>query len=185
MGALDMGLAEDELQPLVNAWRQSNPNIVKFWWDVDRCVKKTVKERVPTETNGIQFRYQSGMLSILLPSGRQLSYVKPRIGENRFGGESVTYEGVGGTKKWERIESYGPKFVENIVQAYSRDLLAHSMKTLRHCSIVAHIHDEVIVEADMRMSEKALSEQMGRVPAWADGLLLRADGYETLFYKKD
>ena len=185
MGALDMGLAEEELQPLVDAWRQSNPNIVKFWWDVDRCVKKTIRDRVPTETNGIQFRYQSGMLFILLPSGRQLSYVKPRIGENRFGGESVTYEGIGGTKKWERIESYGPKFVENIVQAYSRDLLAHSMKTLRHCSIVAHIHDEIIVEADMRMSEEVLSEQMGRVPAWANGLLLRADGYETLFYKKD
>ena len=185
MGALDMGLAEDELQPLVDAWRQSNPSIVKFWWDVDRCVKKTIKDRVPTETNGIQFRYQSGMLFILLPSGRQLSYVKPRMGENRFGGESVTYEGIGGTKKWERIESYGPKFVENIVQAYSRDLLAHSMKTLRHCSIVAHIHDEIIVEADMGMSEEVLSEQMGRVPAWADGLLLRADGYETLFYKKD
>lgn len=185
MGALDMGLAEEELQPLVDAWRQSNPNIVKFWWDVDRCVKKTVKERVPTETNGIQFRYQSGMLFILLPSGRQLSYVKPHMGENRFGGESVTYEGIGGTKKWERIESYGPKFVENIVQAYSRDLLAHSMKTLRHCSIVAHIHDEIIVEADMRMSEEVLSEQMGRVPPWAEGLLLRADGYETLFYKKD
>jgi len=185
MGALDMGLAEEELQPLVDAWRQSNPNIVKFWWDVDRCVKKTIKDRVPTETNGIQFRYQSGMLFILLPSGRQLSYVKPRMGENRFGGESVTYEGIGGTKKWERIESYGPKFVENIVQAYSRDLLAHSMKTLRHCSIVAHIHDEIIVEADMRMSEEVLSEQMGRVPPWAKGLLLRADGYETLFYKKD
>lgn len=185
MGALDMGLAEEELQPLVDAWRQSNPNIVKFWWDVDRCVKKTVKERVPTETNGIQFRYQSGMLFILLPSGRQLSYVKPRMGENRFGGESVTYEGIGGTKKWERIESYGPKFVENIVQAYSRDLLAHSLKTLRHCSIVAHIHDEIIVEADMGMSEEVLSEQMGRVPTWAEGLLLRADGYETLFYKKD
>lgn len=185
MGALDMGLAEEELQPLVDAWRQSNPNIVKFWWDVDCCVKKTVKERVPTETNGIQFRYQSGMLFILLPSGRQLSYVKPRMGENRFGGESVTYEGIGGTKKWERIESYGPKFVENIVQAYSRDLLAYSMKTLRHCSIVAHIHDEIIVEADMRMSEEVLSEQMGRVPTWAEGLLLRADGYETLFYKKD
>ena len=185
MGALEMGLAEEELQPLVDAWRQSNPNIVKFWWDVDRCVKKTVKERVPTETNGIQFRYQSGMLFILLPSGRRLSYVKPRMGENRFGGGSVTYEGVGATKKWERIESYGPKFVENIVQAYSRDLLAHSMKTLRHCSIVAHIHDEVIVEADMRMSEAVLSEQMGRIPAWADGLLLRADGYETFFYKKD
>ena len=185
MGGLDMGLAEEELQPLVDAWRQSNPNIVKFWWDVDRCVKKTVKERVPTETNGIQFRYQSGMLFILLPSGRQLSYVKPRMGENRFGGESVTYEGIGGTKKWERIESYGPKFVENIVQAYSRDLLAHSMKTLRHCSIVAHIHDEIIVEADMHMSEEVFSEQMGRVPPWAEGLLLRADGYETLFYKKD
>lgn len=185
MGALDMGLAEKELQLLVDAWRQSNPNIVKFWWDVDRCVKKTVKERVPTKTNGIQFRYQSGMLFILLPSGRQLSYVKPRMGENRFGGESVTYEGIGGTKKWERIESYGPKFVENIVQAYSRDLLAHSMKTLRHCSIVAHIHDEIIVEADMRMSEEVLSEQMGCVPPWAEGLLLRADGYETLFYKKD
>ena len=185
MGALDMGLAEEELQPLVDAWRRSNPNIVKFWWDVDRCVKTTIKERIPTEVNGIQFRYQSGMLFILLPSGRQLSYVKPRIGENRFGGESVTYEGIGGTKKWERIESYGPKFVENIVQAYSRDLLAHSMKTLRHCSIVAHIHDEVIVEADMHMSEAVLSEQMGRIPAWAEGLLLRADGYETLFYKKD
>lgn len=185
MGALDMGLAEEELQPLVDAWRQSKPSIVKFWWDVDRCVKKTIKDRVPTETNGIQFRYQSGMLFILLPSGRQLSYVKPRMGENRFGGESVTYEGIGGTKKWERIESYGPKFVENIVQAYSRDLLAHSMKTLRHCSIVAHIHDEIIVEADMRMSEEVLSEQMGRVPPWAKGLLLRADGYETLFYKKD
>ncbi len=185
MGALDMGLAEEELQPLVDAWRQSNPNIVKFWWDVDRCVKKAVKERIPTETRGIQFRYQSGMLFILLPSGRQLSYVKPRMGENRFGGESVTYEGIGGTKKWERIESYGPKFVENIVQAYSRDLLAHSMKTLRHCSIVAHIHDEIIVEADMRMSEAVLSEQMGRVPPWAEGLLLRADGYETPFYKKD
>ena len=185
MGALDMGLAEEELYPLVDAWRQSNPNIVKFWWDVDRCVKKTIKDRVPTETNGIQFRYQSGMLFILLPSGRQLSYVKPRMGENRFGGESVTYEGIGGTKKWERIESYGPKFVENIVQAYSRDLLAHSMKTLRHCSIVAHIHDEIIVEADMCMSEEVLSEQMGRVPPWAKGLLLRADGYETLFYKKD
>lgn len=110
--------------------------------------------------------------------------MKPRIGENRFGGESVTYEGIGETKKWERIESYGPKFVENIVQAHSRDLLAHSMKTLRHCPIVAHIHDEVIVEADVRMSEAVLSEQMGRVPPWAEGLLLRADGYETLFYKK-
>ena len=130
MGALDMGLSEEELQPLVDSWRAANPNIVRFWWEVDRCVKDTVKNRVPTETHGIRFRYQSGMLFILLPSGRQLSYVKPRMGENRFGGESVTYEGVGGTKKWERIESYGPKFVENIVQAISRDILAHSMRTL-------------------------------------------------------
>lgn len=132
MGALDMGLEEEELQPLVDSWRAANPNIVRFWWDVDRCVKDTVKNKVTTETHGIRFFYQSGMLFIQLPSGRRLSYVKPRMGENRFGGEAVTYEGMGGTKKWERIESYGPKFVENIVQAISRDILAHSMRTLSH-----------------------------------------------------
>ena len=185
MGALDMGLDEEELQPLVDSWRAANPNIVRFWWEVDRSVKDTIKNRVTTETHGIRFRYQSGMLFILLPSGRQLSYVKPRMGENRFGGESVTYEGVGGTKKWERIESYGPKFVENIVQAISRDILAHSMQTLSHCFICGHVHDELIIECSMGVSLDAICEQMGRTPAWIPGLLLRADGYECSFYKKD
>jgi len=185
MGALEMGLDEEELQPLVDSWRAANPNIVKSWWEVDRCVKETVKKRVPTETHGIRFIYQSGMLFIKLPSGRQLSYVKPRMGENRFGGEAVTYEGVGGTKKWERIESYGPKFVENIVQAISRDILAHSMRTLSHCFICGHVHDELIIECSMGVSLDAICEQMGRTPTWIPGLLLRADGYECSFYKKD
>lgn len=185
MGALEMGLILEELQPLVNAWRASNPNIVKFWWDVDSVVKKCIKESKPQETNNIKFHCMSGMLFIVLPSGRQLAYVKPRIGENIFGGESVTYEGVGATKKWERIESYGPKFVENIVQAISRDILMYAMKTLRTCSIVAHVHDEVIIEADPRMSLDAVCEQMGRIPPWAKGLILNADGYECDFYKKD
>lgn len=185
MGALEMGLAEEELKPLVNAWRASNPNIVKFWWDVDSVVKKCIKENKSQKTNNIEFHCMSGMLFIVLPSGRQLAYVKPRIGENIFGGESVTYEGVGGTKKWERIESYGPKFVENIVQAISRDILMHAMKTLRTCNIVAHVHDEVIIEAEPRMSIDNVCEQMGRVPPWAKGLLLNADGYECDFYKKD
>ncbi|WP_368488102.1 DNA polymerase [Clostridium sp. BJN0013] len=185
MGALEMGLEEEELKPLVNAWRASNPNIVKFWWDVDRVVKKCIKENKSQKINNIEFHCMSGMLFIVLPSGRQLAYVKPRIGENIFGGESVTYEGVGGTKKWERIESYGPKFVENIVQAISRDILMYAMKTLRTCSIVAHVHDEVIIEADPRMSIDSVCEQMGRVPPWAKGLLLDADGYECDFYKKD
>ena len=185
MGALEMGLAEEELKPLVNAWRASNPNIVKFWWDVDSVVKKCIKENKSQKTNNIEFHCMSGMLFIVLPSGRQLAYVKPRIGENIFGGESVTYEGVGGTKKWERIESYGPKFVENIVQAISRDILMYAMKTLRNCSIVAHVHDEVIIEADPRISIDSVCDQMGRVPPWAKGLLLNADGYECDFYKKD
>ena len=185
MDALDMGLSEEELQPLVDSWRAANPNIVRFWWEVDRSVKDTIKNRVTTETHGIRFRYQSGMLFILLPSGRQLSYVKPSMGENRFGGESVTYEGVGGTKKWERIESYGPKFVENIVQAISRDILAHSMQTLSHCFICGHVHDELIIECSMGVSLDAVCEQMGRTPPWISGLLLRADGYECSFYKKD
>lgn len=185
MGALEMGLEEEELKPLVNAWRATNPNIVKFWWDVDSVVKKCIKENKSQKTNNIEFHCMSGMLFIILPSGRQLAYVKPRIGENIFGGESVTYEGVGGTKKWERIESYGPKFVENIVQAISRDILMHAMKTLRTCNIVAHVHDEVIIEADPRMLIDSVCEQMGRVPPWAKGLLLNADGYECDFYKKD
>ena len=185
MGALEMGLTEEELPDLVSAWRQSNPNIVRFWWNVDSAVKKAIKEKTTQSTHGISFCCRSGMLFIQLPSGRVLSYVKPRMGENKFGGESVTYEGVGGTKKWERLESYGPKFVENIVQATSRDILMYAMRTLRCCSIVAHVHDEVIIEADPRMSLSAVCEQMARVPAWAEGLLLRADGYTCDFYKKD
>ncbi len=185
MGALEMGLTEDELQPLVGAWRKANPHIVKFWWDVDRAVKTAVKEKTTASTSGVSFSYQSGFLFITLPSGRRLAYVKPRIGENKFGGESVTYEGVGGTKKWERLESYGPKFVENIVQATSRDILMYAMQTLRCCSIVAHVHDELIIECDPRVSLDVICEQMGRVPPWAKGLILRADGYECDFYKKD
>lgn len=185
MGALEMGLSEEELQPLVTAWRDSNPRITQFWWDVDRAVKECIKKRLLTETHGIRFAYQSGMLFITLPSGRRLAYVKPRIGENCFGGESVTYMGVGGTKKWERLESYGPKFVENIVQATARDILCYAMQTLKNCAIVAHIHDEIIIEADRRMSLSAVCEQMGRTPPWAKGLKLRADGYECEFYQKD
>jgi DNA polymerase len=185
MGALEMGLTEDELPQLVDAWRQANPNIVKFWWDVDRAAIEAVRNKHTNITHGIVFSCQSGMLFITLPSGRRLSYVKPRIGENKFGGQCITYEGVGGTKKWERLDSYGPKFVENIVQATSRDILSYAMQTLRNCSIVMHIHDEVVIEADPRMSLQAICEQMGRTPSWAKGLLLRADGYETNFYKKD
>lgn len=185
MGALDIGLEEEELQPLVTAWRDSNPMITQFWWEVDRAVKECVKKRLPTEAYGIRFDYQSAMLFITLPSGRRLAYVKPRIGENIFGGESVTYEGVGGTKKWERLESYGPKFVENIVQATARDILCYAMQTLKHCAIVAHVHDEIIIEADQRTPLSAVCEQMGRTPPWAKDLKLRADGYECMFYQKD
>ena len=185
MGAMEMGLVEEELQPLVDSWRTANPNIVRFWWDVDRAVKKAVKQREPSVLRGIRFECRSGMLFITLPSGRRLAYVKPRIGENRFGGESVTYEGVGAAKKWERIESYGPKFVENIVQAISRDILCYAMRTLSHCRICAHVHDELIIECRKDASLDAICEQMGRTPPWAEGLVLRADGYETLFYKKD
>ena len=185
MGALDMGLTEDELHPLVTAWRSANPNIVRFWLDVDRAVMRAVREHINSEVRGIRFSWQSGMLFIILPSGRKLTYIKPRIGMNQFGSDCVTYEGVGSTKQWERLESYGPKFVENITQATSRDILCYAMKTLRCCNIVAHIHDEVVIDADKRMSLEAVCEQMGRTPPWAPGLKLRADGFECNFYKKD
>jgi len=185
MGALEMGLSEEELPPLVDAWRQANPMITKLWWDVDRAAMEAVRFKHTNETHGITFSCRSGMLFITLPSGRQLAYVKPKIGTNKFGGDCITYEGVGGTKKWERLDSYGPKFVENIVQATARDILCYAMQTLRHCSIVMHIHDEVVIEADPRMSLDAVCDQMGRTPPWAKGLQLRADGYETDFYKKD
>ena len=185
IGALEMGLSEEELQPLVDAWRTSNPNIVQLWWDVDNAVKTTVRQWLDTETHGIRFRYRSGMLFIVLPSGRQLCYVKPKMGTNKFGGDSVTYEGVGSTKKWERIESYGPKFTENIVQAISRDILMYAIRTLSHCFIVGHVHDELIIECGMDVSLDAVCDQMGRTPPWIEGLNLRADGYVTMFYKKD
>ena len=185
MGALEMGLSENELRPLVDAWRASNPNIVRFWWDVDAAVKTAIRQRMRTCVNGIRFECKSGMLFITLPSGRNLSYVKPKIGENRFGGESVTYEGVGATKKWERIESYGPKFVENIVQAVSRDLLCFAMRNLSHCFIVGHVHDELIIECSPGVSLDAVCAQMSRSPDWMPDILIRGDGYETSFYKKD
>ena len=185
MGALDMGLKEEELQPLVTAWRESNPNIVSFWWAVDEAVKKAVRQKTETETHGLRFTCISGMLFVTLPSGRRLAYVKPKIGVNQFGGESVTYEGVGATKKWERIESYGPKFVENIVQAISRDILCYALRTLRYCFICGHIHDELIIEASQGIDLQAVCELMGRVPPWLPGAVLRADGYVTEWYRKD
>lgn len=185
MGALEIGLTEEELPQLVDAWRQSNPNIVKFWWAVDRAVMEAVRYKHTTTDYGLTFSCRSGILFITLPSGRKLAYVKPKVGTNKFGGECITYEGIGSTKKWERLDSYGPKFVENIVQATARDILCYAMRTLRCCSIVMHIHDELVIEADPRMSLDAVCEQMGRTPPWAKGLLLRADGYVTPFYKKD
>ena len=184
MGALDMGLAEDELQPLVNMWRSSNPNITAYWWAVDRAVKDAITQRTRTQVGDITFEMKSGMLFITLPSGRRLAYVKPRIGENRFGGESVTYMGIDATKHWSRIESYGPKFVENIVQAVSRDILAYAMRTLSHCFICGHVHDELIIECSPDVSLDVVCQQMGRTPPWIPGIELRADGYECTFYQK-
>ncbi len=184
MGGLEMGLTEDELQPLVNMWRNANPRIVQYWWDVDNAVKTAVKRRVPSKVGCCGFEARNGMLFITLPSGRRLSYVKPQIGENRFGGESVTYMGVDGTKHWSRIESYGPKFVENITQAISRDILCHAMRTLSYCRIVGHVHDELIIEVGRDASLDAICEQMGRTPPWLPGIELRADGYECGFYQK-
>ena len=184
MGALDMGLTEDELQPLVDMWRSSNPHITQYWWAVDAAVKDAIQMRAQTQVGDITFLMKNGMLFITLPSGRRLAYVKPRIGENRFGGESVTYMGIDAQKKWSRIESYGPKFVENIVQAVSRDILAHAMRTLSYYQIVGHVHDELIIECSQDVSLDAICEQMGRTPPWIPGIELRADGYECGFYQK-
>ena len=184
-GALESGMKEEELKPLVDAWRAANPHIVDFWWAVDRAAKDCIKERSTKVTHGIRFIYRGGMMFIELPSGRRLSYVKPRIGENQFGGESITYMGLDLSKKWARIESYGPKLVENITQAISRDLLCYAMQTLRSMEIVAHVHDEIIIECDERVSLSAVCEQMARTPPWAEGLLLHADGFECAFYQKD
>lgn len=185
MGALDMGLQEAELLPLVNSWRDANPNIVRYWWKVDSAVRKTISDRLPVSVGAVEFEYRGGMLYITLPSGRRLSYVKPKIETSETGEDKITYEGIGGTKKWERIESYGPKFVENIVQAISRDILANAMKTLRSLRIVAHVHDELILECPEDTNVEDICLAMGNTPPWIKGLNLRADGYETMFYKKD
>lgn len=185
MGADSLGLSNAELKNIVDEWRASSPCITELWWAVDRAAKKAIKEKTTTNTHGLKFSYESGFLFIELPSGRRLAYAKPRISENQFGGESVTYMGINAQKKWDRLESYGPKFVENVVQAIARDLLMYSMQTLSHCSIVAHVHDEIIIEADRRMSVEVVCQQMSRTPAWAEGLILRADGYECEYYKKD
>ena len=184
-GALESGMKEEELKPLVDAWRAANPHIVDFWWAVDRAAKDCIKERSTKVTHGIRFIYRGGMVFIELPSGRRLSYVKPRIGENRFGGESITYMGLDLSKKWARIESYGPKLVENITQAISRDILCYAMQTLQNMDIVAHVHDELIIECDEHADLSVVCKQMARTPHWADGLLLRADGFECAFYQKD
>ena len=185
MGADSLGLSDAELKQIVTDWREASPHITELWWAVDKAVKKAIKEKTSTETHGLKFSYEAGFLFIELPSGRRLAYAKPRIGENQFGGESVTYMGINAQKKWDRLESYGPKFVENIVQGIARDLLMYSMQTLSHCFIVAHVHDEMIIEASKDMSLDVVCQQMARTPKWAEGLILRADGYECEFYKKD
>ena len=185
MGALDMGLKEDELKPLVLSWREANQNIVALWWAVDKAIKDAIVMKGLTRTHGIEFECRSGLLRITLPSGRKLTYIKPKIDINKFGGESVTYEGVGVAKKWERIESYGPKFVENIVQAISRDILMFSLQNLSDYNIVAHVHDEIIIEAPENTKLEDICETMSRVPYWAKGLILTADGYTCEFYMKD
>jgi len=185
MGALEMGLTEDELPHLVDAWRSANPNITKLWWDIDRAVTEAVRFKCKTETHNIKFESRSGMLFITLPSGRKLVYVKPKIGTNQFAGSCITYEGIGSTKKWERMNSYGPKFTENIVQAIARDILSFAIGNLKRYPIVMHIHDEIVIEADTNTTLEEICTLMAQTPPWAEGLELRADGYETEFYKKD
>ena len=185
MGADSLGLSDTELKQIVTDWREASPHITELWWAVDRAVKKAVKEKTATKTHGLLFSYEVGFLFIRLPSGRRLAYAKPYIGKNKFGGESVTYMGINAQKKWDRLESYGPKFVENCVQGIARDLLMYSMQTLSQYFIVGHIHDEMIIECPKGTKLDEICQQMARTPDWAKGLLLRADGYECSFYKKD
>jgi len=184
MGAIEMGLTEEELQPLVTAWRSANPNIVKFWWSVDKAAMEAVKKKTTVVFNNLTFSYQSGFLFITLPSGRRLAYVKPRIGKNQFDSDAITYEGVGTAKKWERQETYGPKLVENIVQATSRDILCYAMKNLKNERICMHIHDELVIEAPLTTKLETICDIMGQTPPWAEGLVLRADGDTMDFYQK-
>ena len=183
MGGSEM--SDAELKQIVTDWRTASPHIVQLWWDVENAAIKAVRDKTETETHGIHFSYESGFLFIKLLSGRRLAYVKPRIGENRFGGDSITYEGIGTGRKWERLETYSGKLVENIVQATARDLLFYSMQTLSQHFIVGHIHDEMIIECPKGTKLDEICQQMARTPDWAKGLLLRADGYECSFYKKD
>ena len=185
MGADSLGLSDTELKQIVTDWREASPHITEHWWAVDRAVKKAVKEKTATKTHGLLFSYEAGFLFIRLPSGRRLAYAKPYIGKNKFGGESVTYMGINAQKKWDRLESYGPKFVENCVQGIARDLLMYSMQTLSQYFIVGHIHDEMIIECPKDTKLDEICQQMAITPDWAKGLLLRADGYECSFYKKD
>ena len=185
MGADSLGLSDTELKQIVTDWREASPHITEHWWAVDRAVKKAVKEKTATKTHGLLFSYEAGFLFIRLPSGRRLAYAKPYIGKNKFGGKSVTYMGINAQKKWDRLESYGPKFVENCVQGIARDLLMYSMQTLSQYFIVGHIHDEMIIECPKDTKLDEICQQMARTPDWAKGLLLRADGYECSFYKKD
>ena len=183
MGGAEM--SDAELKQLVTDWRTASPHIVQLWWDVENAAIKAVRDKTETETHGIHFSYESGFLFIRLLSGRRLAYVKPRIEPNRFGGDSITYEGIGTNRKWERLETYSGKLVENIVQATARDLLMYSMQTLSQHFIVGHIHDEMIIECPKDTKLDEICQQMARTPDWAKGLLLRADGYECSFYKKD
>ena len=185
MGADSLGLSDTELKQIVTDWREASPHITELWWAVDRAVKKAVKEKTATKTHGLLFSYEAGFLFIRLPSGRRLAYAKPYIGKNKFGGESVTYMGINAQKKWDRLESYGPKFVENCVQGIARDLLMYSMQALSQYFIVGHIHDEMIIECPKDTKLDEICQQMAITPDWAKGLLLRADGYECSFYKKD
>lgn len=184
MGALEMGLSKDELQPLVNAWRRANPKIVNLWWEVDRAVLKTVRDHTTTTAHSIVFSYQSGMLFVTLPSGRSLSYVHPHIIKNRYGRDSVAYYGLDNQKRWSVIESYGPKYVENLIQAISRDILAFAMKSLQDYRICAHVHDELIIECPLDTSVEEICDKMSQTPPWIEGLVLKAEGYECDFYMK-
>ena len=184
MGAIEAGMKEEELQPLVNAWRKANPKIVKLWYAIDKAAKQALTQRSTTRTHGLVFTYRGAMLYITLPSGRNLSYVRPRMGANRFGSESITYEGNDFTKHWARVETFGGKLVENVVQAISRDILCHAMFLLREKRIVAHVHDELIIECPMDTKVDEICKTMATVPEWAPGLILAADGYEAFYYKK-
>ena len=185
MGALEMGVPEEELQPLVSMWREANPNIVQFWWDIDRAAKETIRTHMKQQVGDLEFSYDRGILFLRLPSERQLAYVKPELRESLYGGQCITYLGLTAQNRYERIESYGPKLVENITQAISRDILAEAMQRLKQYRIVGHVHDEVIIEAEKEASVQSICQQMGRTPAWIPGLVLRADGYACGYYRKD